>query len=59
MFAVPYLQVVDEEFAADQYSRAKLHLVKEAMGLAAVREFAEGQEGRADVDSGPVVFGGM
>jgi hypothetical protein len=57
MFAVPFLQVVDEEFAADQYARAKRYLVKEAMGLAAVREFVKGQEGQADVDSGPVIFG--
>jgi hypothetical protein len=57
MYGVVFLKDFAPAFARDQWARARTHLVRGAMGLAAVREFPLGQEGPADGDSGPVAFG--
>lgn len=56
-YALHFLNDFAPEFATNQYTLAKKYLFRSALGLAAVREFPEGGEGRPDVDSGPVLFG--
>lgn len=51
------LQLVDPEFAADQYARARRELGRDALGFAYAREWPAAVPGRTDVDSGPVVPG--
>jgi hypothetical protein len=55
MYALIYLRDFDPAFARDQYERAKSCFVRDAIGVAAVREFAD--SGQEDVDSGPLVLG--
>jgi hypothetical protein len=57
MYALHFLRDIDPEFSKEQYALAKKHLVREALGLAAVREFPEGSKETSDIDSGPVVLG--
>ena len=57
MDGLHFLRDVSPEFATDQYGRAREHLIRELFGFSAVREFPEGAEGQADIDSGPVIFG--
>ncbi len=49
------LQVADEEFARDQYSRARKELGRSVFGFGYAREWPVSYVGPADVDSGPVV----
>ena len=49
------LQLIDEEFAADQYARAKKALARRVLGFAYSREWPASWEGPMDIDSGPVV----
>jgi len=49
------LQVVDAEFAADQYRRARQELGRSFLGFGYSREWPESSEGAMDIDSGPIV----
>lgn len=49
------LLLVDEEFAKDQYARAKKELAVNVLGFGYAREWPRGQAARPDVDSGPIV----
>lgn len=49
------LLVLDEAFARDQYARARKELGVSFLGFGWAREWPSGQEGRVDVDSGPIV----
>lgn len=49
------LQIVDEEFARDQYERAKKELARSFLGFGYAREWPESHVGPMDVDSGPVI----
>ena len=51
------LDLIDEEFAADQYRRAKRELGRSVLGFGYAREWPESWEGRSDVDSGPIIPG--
>jgi hypothetical protein len=57
MYGLHFLKDFDAEFATVQYALAKQFLVRRVLGVTAVREFPEGSTGRADIDSGPVIFG--
>jgi hypothetical protein len=49
------LRVVDADFAADQYRRARAELAGDALGFAWSREWPASWPGVDDVDSGPTV----
>jgi hypothetical protein len=49
------LQIVDREFARDQYERARKELGVSMLGFDYAREWPRTWENRMDVDSGPVV----
>ena len=49
------LRLVDEEFARDQYQRARKELGVHACGLAYAREWPASWRSPMDIDSGPVV----
>ena len=49
------LQVIDEDFARDQYDRARQELGRKICGFGYAREWPPGWQGRDDVDSGPVI----
>ena len=49
------LLVVDEDFARDQYARARRELGASFLGFGWAREWPAGTPQRADVDSGPIV----
>jgi hypothetical protein len=49
------LRLLDEEFARDQYQRARRELGREWMGFAWSREWPKSWRGRQDVDSGAVI----
>jgi hypothetical protein len=49
------LQIVDEEFAQDQYNRAKKELARDILGFGFAREWPKSWKGPLDIDSGPVV----
>lgn len=49
------LQVVDEEFAADQYERARKELAGNFLGFGYAREWPDSWVGPVDIDSGPVL----
>ena len=57
MYGLHFLRDFDTKFAAQQYALAKQYLVQTILGVTAVREFPEGSSERADVDSGPLIFG--
>ena len=50
-----FLRLADEDFAKDQYRRARDQLGRQAMGFAWSREWQASWKGAMDVDSGPVV----
>jgi hypothetical protein len=57
-WTIYYLNWVDRNFAQEQYRLLKANFgVKLPFGLAALREYPRGYHGRADVDSGPVIWG--
>jgi hypothetical protein len=49
------LQIVDREFAEDQYRRARRELARSFAGFGYSREWPESGLGKPDVDSGPIV----
>lgn len=49
------LQVVDPEFARDQYRRAHHELAQSHCGFGSAREWPASWNGPADVDSGPII----
>jgi hypothetical protein len=49
------LQLVDEQFARDQYRRARSELGRTILGFGFAREWPVDCPGPADVDSGPIV----
>ena len=49
------LQLVDRDFAADQYRRARRELARNALGFGYAREWPASWIGPADIDSGPVL----
>lgn len=51
------LALIDEDFAADQYRRARKELGRSVLGLGYAREWPVSWEGPSDVDSGPVIPG--
>jgi hypothetical protein len=51
------LQVVDPEFAREQYRRARRELAQSHCGFGSAREWPASWHGPADVDSGPIVPG--
>lgn len=56
-YALHFLREIDSNFAKSQYAIASRVFFRESFGLAAVREFPEGEPTAFDVDSGPVVLG--
>ena len=58
MYGLHFLKDFAPEFAAAQYALAKRYLVAPVfLGCCAVREFPLGQQGPADIDSGPLIMG--
>jgi hypothetical protein len=51
------LRLVDEDFARDQYDRARKELGREVMGFAYSREWPVSWKGPMDIDSGMVIPG--
>ncbi len=49
------LQVVDADFAADQYARARRELGRTTLGFGYAREWPDAWVGPKDIDSGPVI----
>jgi hypothetical protein len=49
------LQLLDEDFARDQYRRARKELGEITLGFGYAHEWPASWEGRADIDSGPVI----
>ena len=49
------LSLIDEEFAADQYRRARKELGRMVLGFGYAKEWPVSWKGPADVDSGPVI----
>lgn len=49
------LQLLDDDFAKDQYDRARKELRREMAGFAWSREWPASWKGQEDVDSGPVI----
>ena len=53
-----YLSYADPEWAKAQFGRLKQHMYQPLLvGMAGIREYPDGVEGRGDVDSGPVILG--
>ncbi len=50
-----FLKLVDEDFAKDQYRRAREQLGRRAAGFAWSREWPASWTGAMDIDSGPVI----
>jgi hypothetical protein len=48
---------MDSVFAKEQYGLYKSNFVTKTFGLPSVREYPNGQIGKGDIDSGPVIFG--
>lgn len=51
------LQLVDEEFARDQYQRARKELGEITLGFGYAHEWPASWNGPADIDSGPIIPG--
>jgi hypothetical protein len=51
------LQLLDEDFARDQYRRAREQLGEITLGFGYAHEWPESWRGEADVDSGPIIPG--
>jgi hypothetical protein len=56
-YGLHYLKEFAPEFASEQYPLMRKHFYRSLLGLGAMAEFAPGENGREDIDSGPVVFG--
>jgi hypothetical protein len=50
-----FLRVIDREFAADQYRRARRELAGSLLGFGYAREWPASWRGPADIDSGPII----
>ena len=50
-----FLKLIDPEFAAGQYARAKRELARHVLGFGYSREWPRSWRGPMDIDSGPVV----
>lgn len=55
--AAHMLEVVDQNFATDQYRRARKALGRSFLGFGYSREWPRGHAGTMDIDSGPVIPG--
>ncbi len=51
------LQVLDEDFARDQYARARRDLGATTLGFSYAHEWPSSWNGPADIDSGPIIPG--
>jgi len=51
------LQLLDEDFARDQYQRARKDLGEITLGFGYAHEWPKSWKGHADVDSGPIIPG--
>jgi hypothetical protein len=51
------LQLLDEDFARDQYQRARKELGAITLGFGYAHEWPKSWKGQADVDSGPIIPG--
>ena len=51
------LQLLDEDFARDQYERARKELGEITLGFGYAHEWPKSWKGQADVDSGPIIPG--
>jgi hypothetical protein len=49
------LQLLDEDFARDQYDRTRRELGGGTLGFSYAREWPESWKGPADIDSGPII----
>jgi hypothetical protein len=49
------LQLIDEDFARDQYQRARKELGRTVCGFSYAREWPKSWKGPMDIDSGPIV----
>jgi hypothetical protein len=49
------LQLLDEDFARDQYDRARRELAGSTLGFSYAREWPDSWKGPADIDSGPII----
>jgi len=49
------LQLIDEDFARDQYQRARKELGRTVCGFSYAREWPKSWNGPTDIDSGPIV----
>ncbi len=54
-FTAHCLQLLDREFAKDQYERAKAELAVSICGFSYAKEWPESFRGPMDVDSGPII----
>jgi len=50
-----HLALLDPRFAADQYRRARSHLVRSLAGFGWAREWPDTWRGAMDIDSGPII----
>lgn len=57
MYGLHFLKEFAPEFADTQYVLARKYFYRSLFGMGAMAEFAPGETGREDIDSGPVVFG--
>lgn len=49
------LQLLDDDFARDQYRRARKELGRTTLGFSYAREWPASWDGPADIDSGPII----
>lgn len=49
------LQLLDEDFARDQYNRARRELGRTTLGFGYAREWPDSWKGPEDIDSGPII----
>ncbi len=54
---VYFLSCADPELSRDQQQALERELSGDVLGFGVVREYARGQSGSGDIDSGPLVFG--
>lgn len=52
-----FLKDIDPELAEEQFKFFKDNFVNTRLGLTGIREYAKGESGSGDVDSGPVILG--
>jgi hypothetical protein len=58
VLGLQYMIDIDPQVFAAQYALMRKHFLGGVVGLAVWREYPKGRDGRGDVDSGPVIFGG-